>query len=71
VNPGSPEAIKAGCLCPVLDNYHGLGLGDGKFWINADCPLHGQDASKTRQDADLKPAKTKTIHSTVPWSKRL
>jgi len=28
-NPGSPEAIKKGCTCPVLDNGHGKGhLGE-------------------------------------------
>ena len=45
-NPGSNEALDAGCTCPVLDNGHGRGLlGDGeKFgWvINEGCPLHGQ-----------------------------
>lgn len=45
MNPGSKEAVKNGCTCPVLDNAHGKGhLGDGEkygWWINADCPLHG------------------------------
>lgn len=44
-NPGSNEALDAGCLCPVLDNAHGLGWPgrDGKptFWINPYCPLEG------------------------------
>mgnify|MGYP001620046777 CR=1 FL=1 len=41
-NPGSPEAIKAGCLCPVVDNAHGKGwMGSGEFWMSEDCPLHG------------------------------
>jgi len=26
-NPGSDEAIKLGCKCPVLDNEHGAGCG--------------------------------------------
>ncbi len=42
-NPGSAEAIKAGCSCPILDNRHGKGAYDGKdgqFWINEGCPLH-------------------------------
>ena len=42
-NPGSREATKQGCLCPVLDNEHGLGFiydGDRVFWISGDCPLH-------------------------------
>lgn len=48
MNPGSKEAIDAGCKCPVLDNERGRGayLGeDGKpvFWISELCPLHGKD----------------------------
>jgi len=49
LNPGSREAIKAGCTCPVLDNEYGEGayIGlDGKplFWIDPDCPLHGMNS---------------------------
>ena len=40
MTPGSPDAIAAGCTCPVLDNAHGLGRGDGTFWISELCPLH-------------------------------
>lgn len=47
LNPGSDEAIEAGCTCPVLDNCHGKG-GDpfGYFWINLDCPIHGKESRK-------------------------
>lgn len=48
-NPGSDEAIKKGCLCPILDNNHGksspfpdsgqLGGMDG-WWIHEKCKLH-------------------------------
>lgn len=47
MNPGSNEAIEAGCLCGRNDNARGQGSGytdqDGKplFWIEAGCPLHG------------------------------
>ena len=43
-NPGSDEAIKAGCKCPVLDNSRGKGSGhgEGSFWINEHCSLHGK-----------------------------
>ena len=46
-NPGSPEAIALGCRCPVLDNAYGEGAyqdenGKPVFWINADCPIHGE-----------------------------
>lgn len=44
--PGSDEAGKNGCICPVLDNEHGrgyLGRGEEFGWvINGECPLHGE-----------------------------
>jgi len=44
-NPGSPEAVELGCLCPVHDNARGRGAAmtdNGPvFWQNANCPLHG------------------------------
>ena len=44
VNPGSDEAIKLGCTCPVMDNAHGRGafIEDGQvmFWYSQDCPVH-------------------------------
>jgi hypothetical protein len=44
--PGSPEAVKQGCTCPVIDNRYGRGIRDGsdEFWFNLTCPLHGFDA---------------------------
>lgn len=48
-SPGSDEARKLGCTCPVLDNNHGAGCGrkddNGSplFWINEACPVHGKD----------------------------
>lgn len=52
--PGSDEAVKAGCECPVLDNLHGRGFpvttDEGElqiaYWINGDCPIHGRKADK-------------------------
>ena len=46
-NPGSIEAAKLGCKCPALDNGWGKGSGytddsgDPIFWINEECPIHG------------------------------
>lgn len=45
-SPGSDEAIKHGCTCPVLSNGRGRGRlvdtkGNREFTIAADCPLHG------------------------------
>lgn len=49
--PGSDAAVAAGCLCPVLDNGHGVGArggikdedGNHCYWISDACPLHGED----------------------------
>ena len=44
-NPGSPEAVALGCVCPVMDNHNGKGfhMGDDgpMFWRAGDCPIHG------------------------------
>lgn len=48
-NPGSSEAVKQGCKCPVIDNCHGKGFpvtsDEGElliaFWRDMTCPLHG------------------------------
>jgi len=44
-SPGSKEARKQGCTCPVLDNNNGEGIqifedGDRQFWITQGCPVH-------------------------------
>ncbi len=46
-NPGSAEAVAAGCLCPVIDNARGEGMPapgpfGGRWWyLSERCPLHG------------------------------
>ena len=57
MNPGSDAALDAGCTCPVLDNGHGRGAwtnakGDAVFWLNNDCPLHGERAGPACSDRD-------------------
>lgn len=47
-NPGSPEARKLGCKCPRCDNANGEGLGNGLFWINQSCPVHGGKSDENR-----------------------
>lgn len=50
-NPGSDEAIAAGCKCPVLDNAHGRGYlggvkderGQTVYVYNFDCPVHAKE----------------------------
>ena len=39
-NPGSKEAEKAGCTCPVIDNHFGKGRPDGSFIFDMECPVH-------------------------------
>jgi hypothetical protein len=41
-NPGSKEAVEAGCQCPVIDNHYGRGHHgiEGEFIYNLECPLH-------------------------------
>lgn len=48
LTPGAPRAKEAGCLCPVMDNGHGRGMGrDHKgvmlYVIREDCPMHGSE----------------------------
>lgn len=45
-NPGSQAAIDQGCQCPVMDNHYGEGLGNGRFYINGECPLHAMPKPK-------------------------
>jgi len=50
-NPGSEEAIKLGCKCPVMDNHHGEGMpypSGPAFWINSDCELHTENTTQER-----------------------
>lgn len=41
-NPGSKEAEKQGCTCPILDNSYGKGymMQEGVFVVTQGCPLH-------------------------------
>lgn len=40
-NPGSDEAIEAGCQCPRLDNGYGFGhMARGVWVIDERCPIH-------------------------------
>jgi len=44
MNPGSEEARKAGCTCPIMDNNYGKGyLGQpGVFVYRSGCKVHDQ-----------------------------
>ena len=44
-NPGSPEAVARGCVCPVDENNNGDGIigTDGQFYISSDCVMHNKN----------------------------
>lgn len=49
MNPGSSEAIYAGCRCPIVDNNHGerpvwpaTETQPEGWYIALDCPIHGR-----------------------------
>ena len=50
-NPGSYAAKKLGCICPVLDNYHGKGFG-GCFWITENCPIHANKETNKNKELE-------------------
>jgi hypothetical protein len=56
--PGTTEAIRIGCKCPVGKNNAGAGAyinpeGNPVFWFNKDCPIHGA-AKSISPDTELK-----------------
>jgi hypothetical protein len=54
LNPGSDEAIEAGCECPILDNGHGMGYMGQKdvFVMIETCPIHGHLLYNTMKDGE-------------------
>lgn len=67
-NPGSQDAIDQGCTCPVLDNRHGKGAylrGDNVFWIDATCPIHGDDSEwEKKRTAEKKRGNSRNLKKT-------
>jgi hypothetical protein len=56
--PGSPEAVRIGCKCPVDENHAGAGAytdiyGYPIFWFDRDCSIHGA-ADPIAADTKLK-----------------
>lgn len=47
-NPGSEEAVQAGCTCPVLDNNYGESppWPPNGWWYNGECPVHCPEETK-------------------------
>ena len=47
--PGTTEAQKEGCNCPIEDNKYGVGVEHGSevlYWVRTDCPVHGKNVKK-------------------------
>jgi hypothetical protein len=65
-NPGSAEAVKAGCTCDVSENRNGRGVlcdsGIRVFRSDDDCPLHGFEAAF----GAVKEAVTRAARSSIP-----
>ena len=58
-NPGSDEAVRQGCTCPVLDNSHGRGArvsteGEVLFWFTSGCPVHSVTPEAKEGDSDAR-----------------
>ena len=47
LNPGSLAAVERGCTCPLTENNYGfkVPLPDEMWWIDPECPLHGDSHS--------------------------
>ncbi len=50
--PGSDEAVKLGCICPVYDNCRGHGyMGmNGIYVYNEGCKVHASKEVKEQKD---------------------
>lgn len=52
-SPGSPQAVKDGCKCPVEENNAGEGAFVASrtrgtiFAVDKDCPLHGFERNQS------------------------
>jgi hypothetical protein len=59
-NPGSEDALRLGCRCPVMDNNHGKwppfpadeGRPEG-WWLSMRCPVHGSQREATARPSWL------------------
>jgi len=59
-NPGTKEALAAGCLCPAMDNAYGKGYrqyDDGRppsFIYNGDCAYHQETILALRESKNAR-----------------
>lgn len=64
-NPGSDRAQEQGCICAVLDNNHGRGVGTpAQFWITEGCPIHA--ASEVPSETSGEQASSSELASPTP-----
>ncbi len=50
-NPGSAEALRQHCTCPVIDNCHGRGYRGGPAFVTDEwCQVHGKDSTWERDN---------------------
>lgn len=48
LNPGSDEAVAAGCTCPTTE---AVVFSDSVlYWTDSECPLHGVDTDVGESD---------------------
>jgi len=59
-NPGSNDAVRRGCTCPILDNSKGWGyFKKDSFWITQNCPLHDKTDYNKNSNAVVNSCKHK------------
>lgn len=63
--PGSDEARRLACCCPVMDNARGRGAWgtsgpDAVFWINSACVLHAKQSAEAEPVVKDAPAPSAT-----------
>jgi hypothetical protein len=54
-NPGTKEATRSGCKCPVIDNNYGKGyMGqENVFVYSMDCPIHTANLTLDKNGLEL------------------
>lgn len=77
--PGSDAAIKAGCMCPVLDNAHGIGyMGVPGNWVyTMGCPFHDPEETSPKESLsaeellEMDPWKNEPIEKRIAAGQKL
>jgi hypothetical protein len=48
--PCHRDAVRAGCLCPIIDNGRGTRPTPWGFVFNGDCPMHGRGLNDENEE---------------------